>query len=323
GQPMITDVAEAKAAVRDTLRQAIARRVDTDLPVGVILSGGLDSSLTLLLARQLHPDVVAFTVGTPNSPDLEYARRLTADLGVRHEVVELNPSSIGLADVREAVRVSELTEYGDAINAVVSLAVFDRVRDSGIKVVLSGDGSDELFGGYPMYSDIGQDQARALFRQKIRHLSRTELQRVDRCSMGRQVEVRVPFLDLDLLQLSMRIPMEFKVRDGVEKWIVREAHADILPSYIKQRPKNPMSYSSGLHERIRLFRPVMPRIYRGFGYEAHAPMRRDFDSTLARNDYDLAAAVAEAERAEDYTVYERAKDFAGALKWNLKGAVGL
>ncbi len=140
--------------------------------------------------------------------------------------------------------------------------------------------------------------------------------------MGRQVEVRVPFLDVDLLQLSMRIPMEFKVREGIEKWIVREAHADILPPYIKQRPKNPMSYSSGLHERIRLFRPVMPRMYRGFGYEAHAPMRRDFDSTLARNDYDLAAAVAEAERAEDYTVYERAKDFAGALKWNLKGAVG-
>ena len=322
GQPMITDVDEAKAAVRDTLRQAIARRVDTDLPVGVILSGGLDSSLTLLLARQLHPDVVAFTVGTPDSPDLQYARRLTADLGVRHEVVELTPGAIGLADVREAVRVSELTEYGDVINAVVSLAVFDRIRDCGIKVVLGGDGSDELFGGYPMYSDISPEQARALFRQKIRHLSRTELQRVDRCSMGRQVEVRVPFLDVDLLQLSMRIPMEFKVREGIEKWIVREAHADILPPYIKQRPKNPMSYSSGLHERIRLFRPVMPRMYRGFGYEAHAPMRRDFDSTLARNDYNLAAAVAEAERAEDYTVYERAKDFAGALKWNLKGAVG-
>ena len=161
------------------------------------------------------------------------------------------------------MRVSELTEYGDVINAVVSLAVFDRIRDCGIKVVLGGDGSDELFGGYPMYSDISPEQARALFRQKIRHLSRTELQRVDRCSMGRQVEVRVPFLDVDLLQLSMRIPMEFKVREGIEKWIVREAHADILPPYIKQRPKNPMSYSSGLHERIRLFRPVMPRMYRG------------------------------------------------------------
>ena len=65
--------------------------MDTDLPVGVILRG-LDSSLTLLLARQLHPDVVAFTVGTPDSPDLQYARRLTADLGVRHEVVELTPA---------------------------------------------------------------------------------------------------------------------------------------------------------------------------------------------------------------------------------------
>ena len=68
GEPMITDLDQAKEAVRRTLRQAVARRVDTDLPVGVVLSGGLDSSLTLLLAQQLHPSVVAFTVGTPDSP---------------------------------------------------------------------------------------------------------------------------------------------------------------------------------------------------------------------------------------------------------------
>ncbi|MDV7399930.1 asparagine synthase-related protein, partial [Arthrospira platensis SPKY1] len=106
----------------------------------------------------MHPEVVAFTVGTAKSPDLQYARRLTRDLGVRHEVVELKPSDLGLAEVKEAVRVAELTEYGDVINAVVSLAVFERVRDCGIKVVLSGDGSDELFGGYAMYQDIDPAQ---------------------------------------------------------------------------------------------------------------------------------------------------------------------
>ena len=318
----ITDVDEAIKAVRSTIELCVARRVDTDLPVGVILSGGLDSSLVLTLATQMHPNVVAFTVGTPNSPDLEYARRLTAELGVPHEVVELRPSQVGLAEVREAVRVGELTEYGDVINAVVSLAVFERVRDTGIKVVLSGDGSDELFGGYSMYQDIDPSQARRLFLTKIRQLSRTELQRVDRTSMGRQVEVRVPFLDLDMLRLAMRMPLEFKVRDGVEKWVVRQAHVDVLPDYILARPKNPMSYSSGLHERVRLFRPLMHSMYRGYGYDCFEPMRRDFDSTLLRNDFDLMRATADAAAGEDYTWFEHARDFAGAVKWNVKHALG-
>jgi len=319
----LTDVAEAIAAVQHTMRQCVARRVDTDLPVGVILSGGLDSSLVLTLATQMHPEVVAFTVGTAKSPDLEYARRLTGDLGVRHEVVELKPSDLGLAQVKEAVRVAELTEYGDVINAVVSLAVFERVRDCGIKVVLSGDGSDELFGGYAMYQDIDPAHARRLFLTKIRQLSRTELQRVDRTSMGRQVEVRVPFLDLDMLRLAMRLPLDFKVRDGIEKWIVRQAHADVLPEYILARPKNPMSYSSGLHDRVRLFRPVMHRYYRDFGYDCFEPMRRDFDATLERNNFDLLAATEAAARHEDYTLIEHAKDFAGAVKWNIRHGLGI
>lgn len=322
-EPPLTDVDDALAAVRSTIAATVARRVDTDLPVGVILSGGLDSSLVLTLAKSMHPNVVAFTVGTESSPDLEYATRLTRDLDVPHEIVQLRPSDLGLADVKEAVRVSELTEYGDVINAVVSLAVFERVRDSGIKVVLSGDGSDELFGGYNMYQDIDPTQARRLFLTKIRQLSRTELQRVDRTSMDRQVEVRVPFLDLDMLRLAMRLPLEFKVRDGVEKWIVRQAHADILPDYIINRPKNPMSYSSGLHDRVRLFRPVMHRYYRSFGYDCFEPMRRDFDMTLERNGFDLTAATEDAARHEDYTTLEHAKDFAGAVKWNIRHALGV
>ncbi|MCB0915569.1 MAG: asparagine synthase (glutamine-hydrolyzing) [Actinobacteria bacterium] len=320
GETEFTDVEEAAEAVRTTLRAAVARRVDTDLRVGVVLSGGLDSSLTLILAKQMHPDVVAFTVGAPGSPDLDYARRLTADLGVPHVVVELSPSDIGAVAVREAVRVAELTEYGDVINAVVSMALFRAVHEAGVKVVLTGDGSDELFGGYQMYRDVEGADTRTLFRQKIRHLSRTELQRVDRTSMGQRVEARVPFLDIEMLRLSMRIPMEFKVRDGVEKWIVREAHKSLLPGYIYARPKNPMSYSSGLHERVRLFRALMPRMYRKFGYEAFEPMRRDFDSTLARANYDLMAAVEAS--SEDYTVLEHVRDFAGAVKWNVKSAIG-
>ena len=321
GQPMLASVDEATEAVRATVTEAVRRRVDTDLPVGIILSGGLDSSLVATLVAGLHPDCTAFTVGAPGSEDLEYARRLAADLGIHHRTVEVAPRSIRAGQVKEAVRVSEATESGDVINAVVSMEVFRAVHAAGIKVALTGDGADELFGGYTMYRDSDEATVRRLFLHKIRQLSRTELQRVDRTSMGQCVEARVPFLDLDLLLLAMRIPVSLKLRDGYEKWVLREAFRDVLPDYILARHKNPMSHASGLHERVRLYKPLMPGWYRSFGYGVAGPMRRDFSVELLRSGNDLEAALAAADLGEDYTAAERAKDFAGALRWNLRNAV--
>jgi len=318
GADPLQDPAEAVELVRATLSDSIRVRLDTDLPVAVILSGGLDSSLTLLHVREMHPDCVAFTIGSRHSEDLHYARRLTRELGVEHEVIELRPRDIGLAEIREAIRVSELTEYGDIINAVISVPLFRRIAERGIKVVLGGDGSDELFGGYPMYERIGPEQSRRLFLHKIRNLGRTELQRVDRTSMGQGVEVRVPFLDPALVELAMRVPAELKIRAGQEKWIVREAFADMLPDYVRRRPKNGLSYSTGLHDRARLYKPLFPRLYRSFGYELAEPIRRDFDTTLARLGHDLDRVEAEAAAPGDYTLPERARDLAGAVRWNIQ-----
>jgi asparagine synthase (glutamine-hydrolysing) len=320
-QPPVEDPDEAAKLVRAALEDSIRVRVDTDLTVGVILSGGLDSTLTLLHVREMHPDCVAFTVGAPASEDLAYARRLTAELGVPHEVIEVHPADIRLADIREAIRISELTEYGDIINAVVSVPLFRRIHERGVKVVLSGDGSDELFGGYPMYYRAGPAEARRLFLHKIRNLCRTELQRLDRVSMGHGVELRVPFLDLSLVELAMRLPLDVKLRDGQEKWILREAFADILPDYIRRRPKDMMSYSSGLHERARLYKPLYPRVHRAFGYDRLDPVRRDFDTVLERCGHDLDRAIADSEARLDYNVAERARDLAGAVRWNAAPAI--
>ena len=73
-------------------------------------------------------------------------------------------------------------------------------------------------------------------------------------------------MDLSLVRLAMRLPIELKLRDGQEKWILRHAFSEILPDYVRLRPKNPLSHSSGLHERVRLYRSLFPRIYRSFGY---------------------------------------------------------
>jgi asparagine synthase (glutamine-hydrolysing) len=320
---LIKDPGEAMALVRAALLDSVRVRVDTGLTVGVILSGGLDSSLLLMHVRALHPDCVAFTVGAPGSPDLAYARRLTAELGVPHEVIELSPRAIRLAEIREAIRVCELTEYGDIINAVVSVPLFRRIGELGVKVVLTGDGSDELFGGYPMYDQISEVQRRRLFLHKIANLGRTELQRVDRVSMGHGVEARVPYLDPALIELALRLPMNLKVRDGVEKWILRQAFADVLPGYIATRPKNPMSHSSGLHERARMYKPLFARIHRSFGYDLHKPVRRDFSILLERCGNDLDLALASADVAGDYSLREHVRDLAGAAKHNAGALVGL
>ncbi|MEV4544874.1 asparagine synthetase B family protein [Micromonospora echinaurantiaca] len=316
GLPVVDDPDEAALLVRAALTDSIRVRVDTDLTVGVVLSGGLDSSLALLHVRELHPDCVAVTVGVPESPDVAYARRLAVDLGVPHEVVELRPRDIRLADIREAIRISELTEYGDIINAVVSVPIFRRLRELGVKVVLTGDGSDELFGGYPMYHEVGPEASRRLFLHKIRNLCRTELQRVDRASMGHGVEARVPFLDLNVVELAMRLPVALKLREGQEKWIVRRAFADLLPDYVRRRPKNPMSYSSGLHERARLYKPLFARLHRQYGYHLLEPVRRDFDTVLTRCGNDLDRAIAAGRARPDYTVLEHARDLVGAARWN-------
>ncbi len=321
GQPEIGDPDEAAKLIRAALEDSIRGRVDTGLTVGVILSGGLDSTLTLLHVREMHPDCVAFTIGAPGSQDLAYARRLTAELGVPHEVIELRPRDVRLADIREAIRLGELTEYGDIINEVVSVPLFRRIHQCGVKVVLSGDGSDELFGGYPMYFQASEEQARRLFLHKIRNLCRTELQRLDRASMGHGTELRVPFLDLALVELAMRLPREFKQRHGQDKWILRHAFDGFVPDYIRQRPKDMMSYSSGLHERARLFKPLFPRLHRSLRYDLLEPVRRDFDTVLERCGHDLDRAIADAAARQDYRFTERARDLAGAARWNAVLAV--
>lgn len=320
-RPLLDEPEEAAKALRLAVEDSIRVRVDTDLTVGVILSGGLDSSIVLTQVLQMHPDCVALTIGAPGSDDLRYARRLCTELGVPHEVIEVRPRDIRAADVRAAIRMSELTEYGDIINAIVSVPLFASAHRLGVKVVLTGDGSDELFGGYSMYSRADGDASWRLFRHMIANLHRTELQRVDRVSMGHGVEARVPYLDPAVVDLALRIPVELKVRDGQEKWIMRHAFADALPGYILQRPKNPMSHSSGLHERARLYRPRFAGMHRSYGYDLLEPVRRDFSVVLRRANHDLDRAIAITQAGEDYTLAEHARDLAGALRWNAAAAI--
>lgn len=300
--------------VRHALTDAIEERLDTELPVAIVYSGGLDSSIVLELARRRRPDVLAVTVGAPGSEDLEFARRFCADRGVRSLVVERR--RLTAAEVRRAAIESELGEYGDLINAAVSAPVFQAIREQGIRIALSGDGSDELFGGYDMYARAGSAEEQQLRLYKLNQLHRTELQRVDRMGMAATVEVRTPFLDLRVARIALGLPETMRRRNGVEKFILRAAFAADLPDYITARKKNPLSHSSGLHESARLFRPLFAHWRRRSAGET---MRRDFSSELRRSRYNVDLAAARARRAKDYSMLEKLRDFAGALYRNVRG----
>ena len=150
-QPQPSSLNSHLEILKSTIVSAIHRRCQTDLPLGVIYSGGLDSSIVLSQAIQVHPQVTAVTIGCEGSEDFQISQRFCQDKGIPQVVVSLKPQQFTRQSVREAIATSELTEYGDIINAAITLKLFERIRDCGIKVVLGGDGSDELFGGYQMY----------------------------------------------------------------------------------------------------------------------------------------------------------------------------
>jgi asparagine synthase (glutamine-hydrolysing) len=246
-RPVPDDDEALVAEYRRLLEEAVAKRVDTDLPVGVIFSGGLDSAAVLRLAVERHPCVTAYTAGFEDAEDLAVARRYCAELGVEHVVTVLDLDLL-VERLPRVIVQSELFETVDVMDASVSSLAFEAAARRGLKVVLTGDGSDELLAGYDLFRRHPDPQA--LLDYRLGNLYRTDLQRVDRMSMAYGVEARVPFLDRRLVELAYSAPLRLKLRDGVEKWLLRAAVDDLLPEYVAWRPKSRMAEGSGLFDRL-------------------------------------------------------------------------
>jgi len=297
---------EVVAELFGRLDDAVAKRVRTDLPIGVIYSGGVDSAAVLGLAIRHHPDVTAISVGFPGAPDLDIAVRSCADLGVRHVVHHLDYDEL-VAHLPETVRQIETFEVIDIMDASVMTPAFAVARELGLKVVLVGDGSDELFAGYELFRD--HPDPVELMRYRVMNLYRTDLQRVDRTSMLHSVEARVPFLDPAVVDIAWHLPMSWKLRDGIEKWVLRKAIEGVVPDYLAWRPKIRMPQGTGLlfqlieyarrqagtvepelADRIGLDRPEAAyflRQYLNHGYPAPSAAYRRAGWDFASNGYFL------------------------------------
>lgn len=245
----------------DALKAAVKRQLMSDVPYGVLLSGGLDSSVISAVANmysakrvetddQEHawwPRLHSFAVGIKGSPDLAKARIMANHLGTVHHEVNYTVQE-GLDAIRDVIYHIETYDV-TTVRASTPMYLLARViKSMGIKMVLSGEGADEIFGGY-LYFHKAPD-AKSFHEETVRKLGKLYLYdclRANKSLAAWGVEGRVPFLDKEFLDVAMRLNPKDKMCPGkeIEKRVVREAFTDMLPESIAWRQKEQFSDGVG------------------------------------------------------------------------------
>ena len=247
--------------IRQALRAAVKRQLMSDVPYGVLLSGGLDSSVISAVAERYSemriednsqtkaywPRLHSFAVGLKGAPDLAKAKLVADHIGTVHHEINYTIQE-GLDAIRDVIYFIETYDV-TTVRASTPMYLLARViKSMGIKMVLSGEGADEIFGGY-LYFHKAPD-ARAFHEETVRKLSKLHLYdclRANKSLSAWGVEGRVPFLDKEFLDVAMRTNPAAKMCPGktIEKRIVREAFSDMLPEEIVWRQKEQFSDGVG------------------------------------------------------------------------------
>ncbi|MBE2270784.1 MAG: asparagine synthase B [Anaerolinea sp.] len=242
------------ADVRAQLEEAIISHLMSDVPLGVFLSGGLDSSIIAAVVAREQPNVHSFSVGMAESRDLVYAREVARHIGTTHheEIYTEQMMIDALPDV-----IYYLESFDPAlVRSAVANYFLARLARRYVKVILSGEGADELYSGY---SYLKRFKTPAELEQELleitAELHNRNLQRLDRMTMAHGLEGRVPFLDRRFVEFSFTVPIELKLygADQTEKWILRKAFEDLLPYEVVWRPKEKFAEGAGsAHVFVRL-----------------------------------------------------------------------
>ena len=248
-------------ALREALEAAVKRQLMSDVPYGVLLSGGLDSSIISAVAKKYAsrriesgdrdtawwPQLHSFAVGLKGAPDLAAARKVAEHIGTVHHEINYTVQE-GIDALRDVIYYIETYDV-TTVRASTPMYLLARViKSMGIKMVLSGEGADEIFGGYLYFHKA--PNAREFHEETVRKLSKLHLYdclRANKALSAWGVEGRVPFLDKEFLDVAMRLnPADKMARDGrIEKWILRKAFEDMLPESVAWRQKEQFSDGVG------------------------------------------------------------------------------
>lgn len=247
--------------LHDALESAVQRQLMSDVPYGVLLSGGLDSSVISAVAKKFAakrietggnseawwPQLHSFAVGLKGAPDLLKAREVANYIGTVHHEINYTIQE-GLDAIRDVIYFIETYDV-TTVRASTPMYLLARfIKSMGIKMVLSGEGADEIFGGY-LYFHKAPD-AKAFHEETVRKLSKLYMYdclRANKSLAAWGVEGRVPFLDKEFLDVAMRINPKDKMCPGqnIEKKIIREEFSDVLPASVAWRQKEQFSDGVG------------------------------------------------------------------------------
>ncbi|MBC2839751.1 asparagine synthase B [Robiginitalea sp. SC105] len=249
------------AALRKALEDAVHRQLMSDVPYGVLLSGGLDSSVTSAIAKKYAqkriesddqvdawwPRLHSFSVGLEGSPDLAAARKVADHIGTVHHEIKFTIQE-GLDALRDVIYHLETYDI-TTVRASTPMYLMARViKSMGIKMVLSGEGADELFGGYLYFHKA--PGARDFHEETVRKLDKLHMYdclRANKSLAAWGIEGRVPFLDKEFMDVAMRLNPKDKMitPERMEKWVVRKAFEDYLPESVAWRQKEQFSDGVG------------------------------------------------------------------------------
>lgn len=241
---------QALPLIKSTLREAVHKRLLADVPVGISLSGGLDSSIVSALACEGIDQLHSFVVGVEGSEDLSAALKMAEFLRTQHHELVYNETDMvnALPDV-----LYHLETFDPAlVRSAIPNYFLAKLASQHVKVFLTGEGADEIFAGYDYLAGY---QSPVTLRDEMIHITEalhnTNLQRADRMSMAFSLEARVPFLDTELVALAMSFPPDWKLHaDRVPKDLLRRAFENDLPEEIVNRPKQKFSSGAGSSDLI-------------------------------------------------------------------------
>ena len=249
------------AEIKEALEAAVHRQLMSDVPYGVLLSGGLDSSITSAIAKKYSqkrietddaseawwPQLHSFSVGLEGSPDLAAAKKVAAHIGTVHHEIKFTIQE-GLDAIRDVIYQLETYDV-TTVRASTPMYLMARViKSMGIKMVLSGEGADELFGGYLYFHKA--PNAKEFHEETVRKLSKLhqyDCLRANKSLAAWGIEGRVPFLDKVFMDVAMKINPQDKMigNERMEKWVLRKAFEDMLPESVAWRQKEQFSDGVG------------------------------------------------------------------------------
>lgn len=244
-------------AYRKSLIESMKKRIQDFEKVGIIFSGGIDSVIVAYLAAKMVPEVICYTCGAKDSNDIAYALQIANKLNIRLKVAELDQSEVE----KLLPEVINVIEDANAGQVEVALPVYGAVRlahQDGIKVMLTGQGADELFGGYSWYAKVAEKEGYRKLRQHMVEdlllLYKETLEREDKITMAHSIELREPFLDSEVIRTALSIDLRLNVRgkhDTFGKHVHRRLAEDLgIPKDIAYRVKEAAQHGSGMHSML-------------------------------------------------------------------------